>query len=592
MRPLAVVLSLSLLHLQAAPVFAQFHQQAAAPGRAYSPVVPAVPIALGAGLGSLTSAPTLSFQTLPTVTVPKLLKHAPPAAAASLRARPILIQAVEARRQPLPARIAQLQVQAAKDLEALPSTQGEASQEVARENFDRLLGAKSIRAHADAVLAEPALPVEPALSAPAPAPQAAKTSVPSPDKAATRRYLAGTAAFKFGMEALNLAMPLLALTVFGQAAWAAALAAAWGLSQALFGSLAGGFVDRHSPTKVLSWAMGLQSLAGAGLLGLFALDHFLPALLPFAAFNPVAAVALYALAGGFLGVADVARQVIPPALVGSDEKALKEFDARTHIAYEVAGVAGAFFAGWVIKTFGVGAALLIHPPLYLLAAIVFSTLAAKASPAPAPPDEGGGPRQALKDVLEGARTLFSNPVFRAAFFAIVLPFVIHRVFESLLVPVFAKTLLADPSKAAWMLGFSNAGELLGAFLLSRSIRGGHVRRSYQWVRWMALGTLALWALCFTQSLPVLLPLIAFSSVSWAASDLSLRGKLQAALEPAVRGRSFSFISAATFLSVLAVSLGVGFLFDALPAAAVLIGVNAAFTLAAAAMLWAAGKLKR
>ena len=216
-------------------------------------------------------------------------------------------------------------------------------------------------------------------------------------KRTLRWYLGGTAAFKIGMEALGLSIPLLALTVFGQVKWAAVMSVGWGLSQLVFSSLAGGILDRHSPTKVISRAMTLQAASVGIMIGLFAFDKLFPALLGFPLAQPVAILILYTLAGACLGVQDTARQVIPPEVIGKDEKAIKLFNARTHMAYEVSGVIGALLAGLVISKFGVLAALLLHPPAYLAAAWIFSHIRmghARRTPRRPPfPEHGRVPRR-------------------------------------------------------------------------------------------------------------------------------------------------------------------------------------------------------
>jgi MFS family permease len=416
------------------------------------------------------------------------------------------------------------------------------------------------------------------------------SSLPSPAQSQAKekvlkRYLLATGIYKIGMEALGLAVPLLSLTVFGSAAWTAVMAAGWGLSQAVFGLWAGSLLDRKSPTKVLSVAMLLESLVGGALLSLFMADKFFPALMPFPFFNPIAVVVLYSLAGGLVGMADVSRQVIPPLIIGDDEKGMKLFNARTHIAYEIAGVLGALLAGMAIKAFGLSAALVIHPPLYLLAAWVFSRIlipkiqsgVRREPKAETPGKKNAGLGAFWYDLKEGARTIASSRVLRWGVAALVLPLIVHRLFEGLLLPVFARSVLKDASKAAWMMTASNAGELIGAFILSRSMQSEAPKHSAFWVRLLAMGLLSLWALSVDPNLLVLLPAVALSRVTWAASDLSLRGKIQAAVDPSKRGRVFGLITAVSFIMIVATSLGVGLLLDAFPAAAVYFGVNIALT---------------
>lgn len=429
-----------------------------------------------------------------------------------------------------------------------------------------------------------------------------------------RTYLLGTGVFKIGMEALSLSAPLIALTIFGQVKFAAILVVGWWLSQIIFSSLSGGILDRRSPSKVLAVTMGLQALSVAAIIGLFAVDQFLPGMLAFKLVSPISLLALYSLAGGFMGIADTARQVIPPDIIGPQERRLKIFNAKTHIAYELAGVTGALLTGVIISQFGVIPALLLHPPAYLLAAFIFWRMklrpqrltAAKmngdvvdtARNASLAGQRGNPLTRAISDIKEGAKTVLSKPIFRWSTFALVLPLVTHRLLEGLLIPVTAKTILGNAAVAAWIIGASNLGELLGALLLIRALMssdpGAEKKRfrSSFWVRLMTIGSLGIVSLTFASSLNlwIILGMIAFRSMTWATSELSLRSKLQNSLPKHLRGRAFAFISAVAFALILATSMGVGFLMDIVPQLTVFYGVDIALAVAAVVLFFAAYRL--
>lgn len=531
---------------------------------------------------SIRSEPSLSA--LPTLAVP----------AAELPA--------EMTAEPIEARLDRLSVESNRDRRELESAKGESSRAVAQKGFDRLLGETSHSGvpHAPLEISR-ILNVSGLSSAKSgAASENSAASVPSPSerkKNATRWYLTGTSLFKLGMEALSLAVPLIAMTAFGSITWAAVMAVGWVLSQALFGTLSGGLLDRHSSSKILSWSMAGQSLAVTALLGLYAVDKLLPMALGFPLFNPYLLLVFYSLAGGFMGASDTARQVIAAEVVGDNEKAVKVFNAKTHAAYEVSGVVGALGAGVAIKAFGLISALLIHPPAYLLAALAFSRMnlpmKSHAVEAKSGDAKGGlisGVRRYFKDLRLGFRTVWSHPTYKWGMLALVAPLAIHRLLEGLLIPVFAKGVLQDPSSAAWIVGTSNFGELIGAILLAKILMApGSNARSGFWVRLMAVGLLGLWAMSFTQELIILLPLIAFGSLSWAASDLSLRGKLQNSLPDALRGRAFGFIGAVGYVTILLASLGLGRLMDAWGGGPVILAVNIAVT-ALALLLFKAGKV--
>ncbi|MBI5595338.1 MAG: MFS transporter [Elusimicrobia bacterium] len=597
-----------------APTFAQFARSA--PVRVQSTPVVVAPLQapqlaapsfaqlpLG-GVPSLT-APNLP-SVMPTLNMPAPQVRAAAAAQAAAVAAQSLAPSARATpkaeaKAPLAQRIQALSQAAAKDLQALPAASTNESHAAAETGFARLIGVELAgRSAADAALpiAAPSRTLRSGLARPSRAANkaAAETAAPAPDSLKNpqvRWYLAGTALFKVGMEALGLAVPLIALTVFGQATMAAALAMGWGLSQIVGSSVGGGLLDRKAPAKVLKWSMGLQALSVGTLLSLFVVQSSfgIPLALPAVIFG------LHVVTGVLAGVADTARQVIPPLLVGSEGKRLKVFNSKVHVAYEVAGVAGALLTGVLISAFGLVPALILHPPAYLLAAWAFSRLKLADNPAAAAAAPAGNLLESVKRAWADLKAGFvavkgSKVVFWAAV-ALVLPLVLHRLLEGLLVPIAAKTLLGAPSVAAWIIAASNFGELMGAFFLMKanmSDAEASKLRSPFFIRLMAAGVLALWVLNFAPSFWFILPAVAFGSFSWAASDLSLRSKIQETLPPAVRGRAFGFLTAAAFAVVLAASFGLGLLFDALPAAPVFWGVNAALTLMAVGLFYAAKKL--
>jgi hypothetical protein len=356
----------------------------------------------------------------------------------------------------------------------------------------------------------------------------------------------------------------------------------------------------------LAWSFALQALTVAALIGLFAADKFLPGIAGFPLVNPISLLILYSLAGGFMGVSDTARQVSPPEIAGTNQRTLKIFNAKTHIAYEIAGVLGAILTGVIIANFGIMPALLIHPPAYLLAAWVFSRIKIAPRAQFAPESirskasrifgKNGAIARAYRDIVDGAKAVLSSAVFRWSTLALIVPLVTHRLLEGLLIPITAKSLLADPSAAAWIIGASNFGELLGAILLMRALlstKGEAKRfRSSFWVRLMTIGSLGIIGLTFAQSIPlwVILGLIGFRSMTWATSELSLRSKLQNGLPKQMRGRAFAFISAVAFGLILSVSMGVGFLMDFLPQISVFYGIDIALVALAVVLFLSASRL--
>lgn len=611
MRHFAVLLSAVLACFSAPPqAWAQF-ARTAAPVRV--PVVPTTPAALALPkLSSPGLSPTLSLSplpsaaALPTLTIPTVNPSAPLSSPLGVRVAPA-VAPVASVAEPLPKRLERLTEGAAADLKVLPASGASESRGTAETGFNRLLGAPSARpisapsvdasAPAPRALFRGGLKAASANAATEPSTPAAP--VPAVSKGDVRSYLVATSVFKVGIEALGLAVPLIALTVFGQAAWAAGMAMGWGLAQIIGSSIGGGILDRKPPAQVLSRTMLLQAITVGTLLALFAAQTMTG--IAFA--QPLAVLGLHIVTGILAGVADTARQVIPPAIVGADGQDLKVFNAKVHIAYQVAGVAGAIAAGVIIAKFGVIAALLLHPPSFLLAAWLFSRLklapamkaAAPANSLPALEKAKQGLVRAWSDFKAGLAAVKSSKVVFWASVALVIPLLLHRLLEGLLIPIAAKTILADPSVAAWIIAASNFGELLGAFWLMRANRDESKPtklRSPFWVKMMSLGILALWTLTLAPSLWFILPAVAFGSLTWAASDLSLRSKIQESLPPELRGRTFGFLTAATFALVLLSSATLGFVFDAVAAGPAFWAINAALTAVVAGLFFAASRLSK
>lgn len=468
----------------------------------------------------------------------------------------------------------------AADAARLPRADAASARTSADAQFSALLGENAV-ARADAVLA-PAEEPAPA-AAPRPLPALGRPSAPAPDPDVARRVkrmMLATAVMKTGMETVTLSIPLLVLQTLGGATMVAGLVVAYGLAQAAFGAGVEGLARRWSARRILAGAVAAQALLVGAVVGLGALGLLTPAVL----------FPLYLLIGGAVGVIETTRRVIPPLLLGRDAAVLAQYNARLHIFYEVAGVAGALGAGALIALAGPLWSLLLQPPAYLLAAWLFFGVK-HAKPAPEPGDAARDGLLAkikgyLSDVKDGARIVLGDVKLRWIALAFVLPQIVHRVFESLLIPVYAKKVLEEPSFSAYLLTASNLGELVGAVLLLKF--AGAVAGPRVWVRWGALGLLLSWGLVFTSSLPFLLPVILLFSMTWASSDLALLSTVQKSVSEKEAPRAISFLYGAFVLGSAAISLLMGRFLDLLPVDQAFIWICAAFS-ALAAAVWLASR---
>ncbi|MBI5240519.1 MAG: MFS transporter [Elusimicrobia bacterium] len=405
----------------------------------------------------------------------------------------------------------------------------------------------------------------------------AQAQVPDPARQKNaRRALAATGIYKFGMEALNIAMPLIALTVFGSAVWMATMAVAWGASMTVASMFAGGLIDRKPVQKVMAGALVTQAVAVTGIIGMLALGVV----------NPWLVLPLYALAGLTQGVVLTARDTIPARMLGRDQAVLSKFNAKTHVVYEVAGTIAPLLVGILISKVSIIAGLFLQPPAYLISAYVFSKLKldAKMDISRELRAEDRGVKNAIKrvisDIKEGGRLILGTKEFRWLGFMLLGPMVVHRVYEQIVVPIFTKGVLGDPSKSGLIVSASNFGELLGALLLLRVLMnttGGKKPSPFRWIRFMALGTLSVWVLTAGLSLPVIMAAIAIMSTTWAANDISMTSYFQSRLPNESAGKAVGFLMAAELATIMGLSYLLGFVFDFLPMGAGFIGVSVALT---------------
>jgi|CXWL01.1.fsa_nt_gi predicted MFS family arabinose efflux permease len=363
-----------------------------------------------------------------------------------------------------------------------------------------------------------------------------------------RSMMIGTAALKTGMEVIALSIPF--LIAGAGATMIAALLVAYSMSQAAFAGAAGELAAKFSSRTVLAGAIAAQAVFVGSIMTLGATGMLTAwTLLP-----------LYVLIGGAVGIVETTRQSMASMILGRDRDALDNYNAKLHIAYEVAGIAGALIGGALVGFAGPLWALMIQPPFYLLASYFFYRVSPTHSGTAKHVEKSeGGLLNILKtyfaDVKAGAKLIVGDARLRWVAVASVLPQMVHRLMEGLLIPVMAKTVLMAPKTAGWMLAASNTGELGGASMLLK------FGADKPWIKWCAIGTLSLAALAFSSSLPIILAAILTSSLTWTASDLRLRSELQSTIEQKDQPKALSFLYGVFVLGTAATSLTLGALID-------------------------------
>jgi predicted MFS family arabinose efflux permease len=102
----------------------------------------------------------------------------------------------------------------------------------------------------------------------------------------------------------------------------------------------------------------------------------------------------------------------------------------------------------------------------------------------------------------------------------------------------------------------------------------------------------IWALAFSKSLIVLLPLVLLSSATWSSADLSLRSEVQRAVPERDQPRAMSFLYGSFVLGGALTSLALGAFIDALPLIQAIMWTCAMFSALAAGVFFASRKLKK
>ncbi len=406
-------------------------------------------------------------------------------------------------------------------------------------------------------------------------PRAAAASSPEAP-ASVRRMMIGTAAMKTGMEVVALSIPFL---IGGAGAiMIAGLLVAYSVSQAIFAGATGALASRFSEHTVLAGAVAVQAVfVGAvmvlGLTGMLTAWTLLP---------------LYVLIGGAVGIVETSRQTMAALILGRNAGDLSKYNARMHIAYEVAGVAGALLGGALIGFAGPLWALLVQPPAYLLASYFFLRVS-HAQPKVRGHAVSEGIIDTIKtymaDMKAGAKLILGDGHLRWVAIASVLPQIVHRLLEGLLAPVIAKNVLMAPKSAGWLLAASNAGELGGAAMVHK------FSADHPWVKWCAAGTLGLVALALFSSLPILLAATLISSLTWASSDLRLRTELQSTIAEKDQPKALSFLYGAYVLGTALLSLAGGALISWLGVSLALYWIVGAFAAVAAVVFLASFRLR-
>eukprot|EP01122_Echinamoeba_exundans_P017041 TRINITY_DN883_c0_g1_i4.p1 TRINITY_DN883_c0_g1~~TRINITY_DN883_c0_g1_i4.p1 ORF type:complete len:390 (+),score=39.31 TRINITY_DN883_c0_g1_i4:233-1402(+) len=342
----------------------------------------------------------------------------------------------------------------------------------------------------------------------------------------------------------------------------------FGLVQSVAATLVGRFMVHHSANRVVAIAVWFFA---ALILVVIILDASTGGTLSQGgSWTPWLLYPIYIGIGFCLGVVEVGRKTLPPLILGTDPDKIEEdtldeengthkdselhglvrLNAAVHICYEVAGTAGAFLSTPITRALGFRYALVHLPILFPISGILFWLIRYE-MPASQTKESGSGAKEKTKrevlctkivhqikryfqQIWLGARIVLTHRSFNWLFLAYVVPQLLHRIFENLVLPVYFSYIVNDGTLQGLGLGGSNFGELCGAalvFLLAKFVANPII-----WVASDALAMNLMWVFPFlfigyTQlgwafTIAALMWVI---SGTWAAGDISTMAYIQNAL---------------------------------------------------------------
>jgi MFS family permease len=427
--------------------------------------------------------------------------------------------------------------------------------------------------------AETAAGPETADKAPVPQPE---DGLPPQAKSNFRSYAFGVSAVKTGLDALNLAVPLILLDTFHAAMAVSALYLAAELARLVSGTLGGAVIDHIGAGRALTLTIAVQIAATASLPFILIYGGAWAMPMVFAAFI---------VNGVGYELFDVARRAALPQIVGRDEGVLRAQNGRLYVWREIAATAGVFGAGWVVKTFGTLNTIWIHPAFCFLAALAVLRLwHLKPQAGPGKPVV----RQRITfaawwaDLRDGMRRVFQDPKLRSLVLINIPLTAVHKLFHTVVSVVFAAQVLHDPTFAAIMVGAWNLGELAGSFYLDRRGKDSHFSN---WLRLAAAASLSMWTFYL---LPVAWAAMAASFLIAAAmigNELGTASYMQSTVPEEHLGSVTGFVYGLSRSVGMLALLGAGWAFDALTPAGGFLVLALIFTVMAPIYLVAAQRFK-
>lgn len=363
------------------------------------------------------------------------------------------------------------------------------------------------------------------------------TTIPSPAPIRANRNFrllwAGEAVSVLGSTTTSIVFPLIAVTQFhaGPTAMGLLAGAIW-LPWLLIGLVAGAWVDRADPRRVMMRAdvvsaVGVASIPVAWALGVLTLAHVIASAL-------------------LLGFANVffrtGYTTFVPRVVGRDD--LEQANARIYGTESAMQVAGPGVGGVLVQVVGAAYAVVLDVLTFAVSWVCLARMRTEELLAPPERPE----RRALRaEVADGIRIVSRDRFLRFFMLQGALGNFAITGYAALLVLFLVRDLAMEPSQVGLLMGLGFSGGLVGAALAQRTSRWLGDAGALRWLQVLGGPPALLIGLAFPGAGIALVPLGMFLVGAGVVGANVVRAAFRARYTPAeVMGRTSSTMAVLNF----------------------------------------------
>jgi len=247
--------------------------------------------------------------------------------------------------------------------------------------------------------------------------------------------------------------------------------------------------------------------------------------------NPWIIYPVYMSMGLIVGSLETCRRIISATIVGSNINKLKTINALIHIFNALGGTFGAFLSTFFIQLLGYVYGIAPFLILHVIAIICYMIIHIEKNTSS---DDNSFSychsvkiqfMEWLTSMKDAIILIFCHKKSIWLIFCYSLPLVIHRVYENIMFPFYAKYVLNDGSLTGMLLAISNVGELIGAFLVMKLVIVG--KSPIIWIRLSAITMIGMWAFVYIgspsaqwSSIGLLTPVLIIINCGWSSGDVA------------------------------------------------------------------------